>query len=165
MEQKIAVKVDSGAVENCIPQDIGNEFKVKSTPGSKAGMKFRAANGTAIDYYGERKVRWVISTGKQVNMTLQVMDVTKPLGSVSRMVQEGNTVIFSQSGSKIVNDKTGSSIPLRETGGAYELDIWYKGGKCCHEVNHHPVNVQNRFAALSDDNDDSVTFARQVTNP
>ena len=46
--EKITVKVDSGAVENCIPKEVGKQFGIRSTPGSDAGAQLTAANGSPI---------------------------------------------------------------------------------------------------------------------
>ena len=53
-------------------------------------------------------------------------EVNKALLSVSRMVQAGNTVVFSSSGSYVEDKNTGERIPLREQGGMYMLKLWVK---------------------------------------
>ena len=60
-------------------------------------------------------------------MLFQVTDVGKPLASVSRMLDKGNTVIFSRGpqGSYVVNDNTGRRIPLVEEKGTFVMEVEY----------------------------------------
>ena len=49
-------------------------------------------------------------------------DVKKPLGAVSAMEDEGNTVVFSRKwGSYVEHDVTGERIPLVRKGGTYVM--------------------------------------------
>ena len=56
-----------------------------------------------MDYHGERTVKGLSGDDKPIDMTFQVMDVTKPLGSMYRSLQCGNTVVFSKGDSKVVS--------------------------------------------------------------
>ena len=56
-------------------------------------------------------------------MTFQVAKVNKALGSVSKIVANGNRVIFDQRGSFIENTWTKDRIWLREDNGVYVLDM------------------------------------------
>ena len=55
----------------------------------------------------------------------QVTDVGKPLASVSRILDKGNSVIFTRNsgGSYIVNEKTREKIPIREEKGTFVIDV------------------------------------------
>ena len=59
-------------------------------------------------------------------MTFQVAEVTKILGSVSRIVNAGHRVIFDtpEIGSYLENKATGKRIALRQHNGVYLLDVW-----------------------------------------
>ena len=61
------------------------------------------------------------------DMLFQVTDVGKPLASVSRILDKGNTVVFSrkQGDSYIVNNCTGQKIPLTEEKGTFVMDVEY----------------------------------------
>ena len=50
-------------------------------------------------------------------------DVQKPLGAVSAMVDEGNTVIFSRNKSMIRNDRTGEEIEIKRKGGTFVIEL------------------------------------------
>ena len=60
-------------------------------------------------------------------ITFQVTDVAKPLASVSRILDKGNTVVFSRTkgGSYILNEKTGGKIPLVEEKGTFVMNVEY----------------------------------------
>ena len=55
----------------------------------------------------------------------QVADkVTRPLGSVSRMISKGNQVVFDSRGSYIYHRPTGAVTWLRQEDGVFVLDAW-----------------------------------------
>ena len=61
-------------------------------------------------------------------MDFQVTNVTKALGSVSRMVRHGNRVVFDMDESGVSNSyiekkDTGEKLWLRERNGVYVLDL------------------------------------------
>ena len=47
--EKITVTIDSGAVDSVGPKTMATDIGIKDTPASRAGLKYRAANGTSID--------------------------------------------------------------------------------------------------------------------
>ena len=51
------------------------------------------------------------------------------LGSVSHMVDAGNTFIFKKGCSQIVNEVTKPVIPVREVKGGIEIDMWVPAAK------------------------------------
>ena len=58
-------------------------------------------------------------------MTFQVVEVHKPLLAVSRIVEAGNTVVFSKDDPHI-QIKDGPRLPLKLVAGTYELELWIK---------------------------------------
>ncbi len=58
------------------------------------------------------------------SITFQVTDVGKPLESVSRILDQGNRVVFSRApeGSVIENEATGEWMPLKEEHGTLILE-------------------------------------------
>lgn len=55
----------------------------------------------------------------------QVTGVNKPLASVSRILDQGNSVLFTRdgAGSCIINGTTGARIPIREENRVFVLDV------------------------------------------
>eukprot|EP00973_Karenia_brevis_P002875 390207-Karenia_brevis.AAC.1 len=76
-----------------------------------SGMCYLGADGSEIPNCGERTICAVTEGGSAAKMRFQVCPVTKALGSVSRMTQAGNRVVFdsldSIEGSYIENKITG----------------------------------------------------------
>ncbi len=98
---RITVTVDSGAVDSVGPPTMATDVRISDTPASRAGLKYRAANGTAIDNQGEKVTQAITKQGKKIGMTFQIANVTKPLGSVRAMLDAGNNVILQKGNSYI----------------------------------------------------------------
>ena len=64
--------------------------------------------------------------GQERAIKAQVCEVNKALLSVHRMVQAGNTVVFSRNGSYAQDDATGEKIHMREQGGMYMMKLWVR---------------------------------------
>ena len=66
-----------------------------------------------MENIGEKKVKFKRVGSKVVSfITFQVTYVSKPLASVSRILDKGNVVIFSRSGSHIMNKVSGEKISI-----------------------------------------------------
>ena len=121
--------VDSGAAETVIPLEWFSDHKLYESEGSKSGMVYTAANGGELKNEGERKLFLATLDGGIVKkMDFQVTNVTKALGSVSRMVKNQNRVVFDLDDegndcSYIENKQTGDVLWLRERNGVYVLDV------------------------------------------
>ncbi len=112
--------VDSGAEESVAPPGFFVAPVVPS-PMSKAGGKYRAANGTRIRNLGQQKVAFSTAEGHQCAMPFQVAEVERPLISVAQLTSAGNRVILKDTGGQIVNVKSGKTIDLIRRGGVYLL--------------------------------------------
>ena len=90
------------------------------------GKAYSAANGQTIKNEGERLVSMVTKEGQWKNMTFQVCDVTRPLASVSKIVEAGHSVVFNPAndarGSFIQNQATGEKTWLTAKDGVYVLE-------------------------------------------
>ena len=78
----IKVNVDSGAIDTVGPKGIATAFKMRSTPASRNGLSYRAANGTPIKNEGEKHIVGLTSDWSPINFVMQIAEVSKPLGSV-----------------------------------------------------------------------------------
>eukprot|EP00973_Karenia_brevis_P021533 2959621-Karenia_brevis.AAC.1 len=94
------------------------------------GTTYVGADGSKIPNKGERTVNAITEDGVDTSMKFQVCPVTKPLGSVSKMVKTGHKVVFddpdSGEGSYIQNKVTGRKTYLRHENGIFMLDVWVK---------------------------------------
>jgi hypothetical protein len=93
---------------------------------SRAGGKYRAANGARIPNLGQLKVGCVNEGGQSCGTMFQIADVERPLISASQLAASGNSVVFDSKGGRIVNSRTGKSMALHRRGGVYILKMWIK---------------------------------------
>ena len=114
----VEVTVDSGASKSVWPRSMRGvrRKKLEQTP------RLVAANGTEIQVDGEA-ILGFRRDGKKCEMRFWDAEVKKPLGAVSAIVDEGNTVIFSKKKSFIRNDETGEEIVMKRKGGTYVIEL------------------------------------------
>ena len=121
--------VDSGAGETIMPKSWFLAHAIKDSPGSLAEDFYTTADGSKVYNEGQREMYLATMDGKSLRkMTFQVGEVSKALGSVSQMVDNGNRVVFEldNSGydvSYIENKQTQDRIWLRRENGVYVLDM------------------------------------------
>ena len=103
-----------------MPTDWFTGHELRETEESRGGQFYVCAGGGEIPYYGERTLTLSTLDWSSVrNMTFQVTDVTKALGSVSKIVAHGNKVGFDESGSFIENKRSRERLWMREENGVY----------------------------------------------
>ena len=135
--------VDSGAAETVLPSAWFINHKLHESEGSRMGAVYTAANGGELENEGEKHLYLATVEGDQVRkMDFQVTDVTKALGSVSRMVHNGNRVVFDldewgANCSYIESKSTGKRLWLRERNGVYVLDVMVAPPGYQGEMNKH----------------------------
>ena len=115
--------VDSGAADTIIPNDWFIEHELRESEGQRLGAYYVAANGAPIRNEGERTLAMVTQEGQVRQMVFQVAKTKKALASVSKIVANGNRVIFDDEGSYIMNKATGELTALRLENGVYLLDV------------------------------------------
>ena len=118
------ITIDSGAAESVIPPDHAPQFPTVPSDASRAGVSYVAANGGKLPNKGEQKVMFSTKEGITRSMMFQVAPVNKPLGSVSRIVHQGNRVVFDVDESFIEHKATGQRMKLEERNGVFILDAW-----------------------------------------
>jgi hypothetical protein len=112
--------VDSGAEESVAPPGCFPGPVVPSRM-SRAGGKYRAANGARIPNLGQQKVPFVNEDGGRCGIVFQIAEVERPLISATQLAASGNSVIINSKGGKIVNDKSGKVMKLTRRGGVLVL--------------------------------------------
>jgi hypothetical protein len=80
--------------------------------------------GKSVDNKGQKEIQMLVG-GKLRSMTFQATDVRKPLASVRRIVQKGNTVVFDEEESYILNKRTGEKTPISQEHGTYVIHVEY----------------------------------------
>ena len=123
--EPIEFAVDSGASETVMGEDMAKYVPTKPSDASRRGVMYEVGNGERIPNLGEKVIRGVTDgEGYVRSITAQICDVNKPLLSVHKLVQAGNTVVFGPGGSYIQDQTTGEQIWLREAGGMYMAKMW-----------------------------------------
>ena len=122
--ERVAVKIDSGAIDTVIPKDVAKAVPIHETERSQKGAGFRAANGTYIEHFGQRDLRGYGDQYQGLSLTAQVADVRTPLGSVSQMLRAGNRVHFEKGNCYVQHVSTGRVTPVIERNGMFEIGIW-----------------------------------------
>ena len=122
------VTIDSGAAESVMPRGMLEGEPLVEGEGKRLGVKYVAANGAKMVNYGQKRIRFKKEGLSGVSdMLFQVTDVGKPLASVTRILDKGNTVVFSRKpgGSYIMNNHSGQKIQLTEEKGTFVMDVEY----------------------------------------
>ena len=90
---------------------------------SKAGGRYRAANGSRIPNLGQQDVAFQPPEGYRCNLQFQVAEVTRPLISVSKLGRAGHTAVFEEKSGYILNNRTQKRIQLLRLDGVYILPM------------------------------------------
>mgnify|MGYP002177230780 CR=1 FL=1 len=118
--------VDSGAVHSVTPPALF-PGKISSSPWSRAGRSYRAANGTGIKNLGQVSVGFGTSEGHRCKIPFQVANVEQPLLSVAHLTTAGNRVELLAHEGRIVNIAAGREIMLEKRGAVYLLKMHVDG--------------------------------------
>ncbi len=117
-----AVKVTLGSVAgaSCWPDKLWKAIPMN--PKTK-GVKFAAAGGSELKYYGNKNVRFapknkLSKSGLKVpegvcEMKVHVADTTKPLASAMAVVKMDNRIVLDRDSSSIENKATGERVVLK----------------------------------------------------
>jgi hypothetical protein len=136
---KVTAVVDSGAVDNVIPEQDIPFVPLEQTERSKAGRGFRGPGGEPIPTSGQRTTVIKTSEGQTRKTKWQVCPVKRALMSVAKLTEAGNTVHMSRKDPHILNEKTKEKTSLRKEGNVYVVDLWIK-------MPRSPVQVSKTLA-------------------
>jgi len=115
--------VDSGAEESVAPPGVF-PGAVKPSAMSRAGGRYRAANGSRIPNLGQQAVRFEVDEGHACGIGFQIADVERPLLAASQLAAAGNRVTFDADGGTVENVASGKRFNLQRRGGVYVLRMW-----------------------------------------
>ena len=91
-------------------------------------MFYRPANDTKQAIHGKKAVRGYTKEGSDIGMDIQIADVKKTLGSVTRLCEAGIRLVFDDEGSYVENKHTGEKSMLVKERGSYVLSLWVERG-------------------------------------
>ena len=115
-EIKVKVTADSGAAASVIPATLLSE-QVGTRASSSEGTLYCAAGPTSrpIRNVGQRVVRGVNEHGTKMHLPFEAVEnITKPLASVSKMVDAGQAVLYHPSGSAIFDLQDARNKELKD---------------------------------------------------
>ncbi len=145
---KVEVPLDSGAGASCWTTNLTK--KIPMGPKVK-GVKFGAASGTELRYYGTMrfqlrpKQRFKKNGGRMDGSTrevnLHVTGATHPLAAAVALAKMGNRIAMEDGPgiSFIENLATGDKVMLRESGGAFVVDV-----ECAVPAGKTPATFSSR---------------------
>ena len=115
---QIDVKVDSGATETVMPEEMLQGVI------DRQGVKYKAANGQSVPNLGQRQFLGITDDGGQSKVTAQVCGVNQMLMSVSKIARQGNRIVFDDDRSYIEHKASGERTWMSQDGGMYSLKMW-----------------------------------------
>ena len=121
--EQLLMAVDSGATGTVVSENNATTIPTMAT---KSGIKYALANGETIENEGEKQMVINSEEGVEKLMTVQVTDVAKPLMSVSRLVNNGKTVVFEKGNSFIYDQANGETMYMEERKGLFMLKLYVK---------------------------------------
>ena len=119
--------LDSGAEETVAPPGL-LPGRLESSPMSRAGGRFRAANGTRIPDLGQQVAAFTTAEGHSCSLRFQIAGVERPLVSVSQLAKTGHTVEFSKDQAAVTHRASGRKLKLPRVGGVYVLRMRVRDG-------------------------------------
>ena len=108
--------MDSKAAENVAPLDFAQSVPIRESEESRRGQVYHGAAGDKVANKGEKRVNAVTEQRSAYNATYQIAAFTKSVNSISKVRDQGNTVIFGSDGGVVVNIMTGEEFFHREHG-------------------------------------------------
>ena len=126
---KMDLIMDSGAFRSVLPADVATHYPLLGFPGEPPRVG-RTATGQPLVPQGRRVLTCGFQAGNDKSLDFLVMDkVTRPLGSISQMVDRGCRVVFDSEehgGSFIQRRASGEKHKIHARGGIFVLPVWVR---------------------------------------
>ena len=124
------VTLDSGAAECVCGPDLFGAFQVLTNEGTaiNARVEYVCADGGTIPNLGAKDVRSVTDNGGKLNggrlnVRFQGTQVDRPLLAVSKAVDAGHEVVFTNKGGFITHGATGCKTAFVKKNRVYTLNL------------------------------------------
>ena len=98
--------MDSGSAECVAPADIARNTPLMETEASRQGQTYHTADGGVIKNKWGKIATMCSERSDQFRARCRNTHVTRLLNSVSRVCDQGNNVLFTQTGGWIINHET-----------------------------------------------------------
>ena len=126
-QERIDIIVDSGASTSMLPKDVAKDHPLR--PGGD--RLYTTASKQEVRVEGEKDLVCGFMDGSEFRMTWEVGDISRPLSSVSQMIQGGHRVWFDteeRGGSGCYSYATGKTMKIYERNGIFVLPAWIRSG-------------------------------------
>ena len=100
--RRLSAIMDSGSAECVSPESIAKSVPLMETEASRQGQTYHTSR-TKV----KRQLRCTQRLVTSIARWYQITDVTRPLNSVSRVCDQRNDVLFTQTGGWLINHETG----------------------------------------------------------
>ena len=102
------------------------QVAINESPGSKRGQCYVSASGGRMPNMGQMVLKHQTNEGRDTTVLYQIVEVSRPLTSVSASCDKGKWVVYTPQGGFIMNCQTGERTSFEREGWIYELDFWIR---------------------------------------
>ena len=143
--------LDSGASASVAPPSMAAEVQIEESYMSSRGQCYTSADGGKIENKGQQHLRVTTEEGRELIAKCQVGPVTRPLLSVSQVIDAGHLVMLDHTGGWIYNWGDESWTRVNRSKDVYEIELWLKED-----------DADGRRPELRNPTDDQVNAAMQT---
>ena len=116
--------VDSGASDSTLPIGVLPGHQIGEVRGYK---EFSMADGRILPNLGTKKLQMAFQCGRVMTGTFSVVDTSKPLLSVGKLISMGHKVEMNPDGKGWIKLKNGGKIAIYLRNGVWKLPVWIWG--------------------------------------
>ena len=116
------ILIDTGAYTHVCPPTFAGHSPIAQGRGAMAAM---AADGRGLQVQGEKRVEFFLQNGQPIEVAFEVMNVKKPILSVSRFHEHGVGDHFTETGAYL--ERQGKRCPLQEVGNLFYFPVRLRG--------------------------------------
>lgn len=113
--------VDSGASDSTLPAGVLPDIPLGPPKGFK---EFAMADGRVVPNLGSKAVRMAFQNGLVLNGNFTVVDTSKPLISVGKLISQGHAVSMTPSGGHILLKDGKTKITIYHRNGVWKIPVW-----------------------------------------
>ena len=118
---RVDLIVDSGASDSTLPIGVLPGHQIGEVRGYK---EFSMADGRILPNLGTKKLQMAFQCGRVMTGTFSVVDTSKPLLSVGKLISMGHKVEMNPDGKGWIKLKNGGKIAIYLRNGVWKLPVW-----------------------------------------
>ena len=120
-QTRVDLIVDSGASDSTLPIGVLPGHQIGEVRGYK---EFSMADGRILPNLGTKKLQMAFQCGRVMTGTFSVVDTSKPLLSVGKLISMGHKVEMNPDGKGWIKLKSGGKITIYLRNGVWKLPVW-----------------------------------------